>query len=391
MSEELNKWAAEKEIILEGLSGKKRDVTSQLLENEKRHLNETAAAGVTPTGNIAQFDKIAMPMIRRVMPATIAMDLVGVQPMQGPVGLVYTQRIRYSDAPAGSGITVNDERDGSVVYEKYSSIAAGEGYTASDARTAAQQTAALEAQGGNEINLEVVKKSIEAKTRKLQAKWTKEADQDSKAMHGINLESELVASLSDEIVRELDKELLLELNNLAGTVKAFDFSTADGRYASEKFTALSIGISDLSNQIAIKTRKGGATWMVISPDVLTALRFANNGSFTSATPSKDIVFSSTLFAGTFNNSVKVYVDISAAANTILMGYKGSSELDTGLIYSPYIPLMASPVITDPESYDPRIGLMTRYALTSFTDTADSLGNSSDFYGRATISNLTLGF
>ena len=384
------KWLEEKEQILEGLEGKRKDVTSILLDNQNK-IYETAAAGVTPTGNIAQFQQIAMPMIRRVMPATIAMDLVGVQPMKAPVGLVYTQRIRYSDAPAGSGIVVNDERDGNTVYEKYSQIIAGEAYNASDARTAAQQTAALEAQGGNEINLEVVKKSIEAKTRKLQAKWTKEADQDSKAMHGIDLESELVAALSDEIIRELDKELLLELTNLAGTIKAFDFSLADGRYASEKFTALSIGISDLSNQIGIKTKKGGASWMVISPDVLTALRHANNGSFTSASATGEIVASQTLFAGTFNNSIRVYVDITASANTILMGYKGSSELDTGLIYSPYVPLMASPVITDPESYDPRIGLMTRYAITSFTDSATDLGNSADFYARGTISNLTLGF
>lgn len=389
MSED-QKWMEEKQLILEGLTGKRRSVTDKLLDNQHK-LFETAAAGVTATGNVAQFQQIAMPMIRRVMPATIAMDLVGVQPMNSPVGLVYTQRIRYSNAPAGSGIVVNDERDGNFVYEKYSSIAAGEAYGASDARTAALQTAALEAQGGNEINLEVVKKSIEAKTRKLQAKWTKEADQDSKAMHGIDLESELVAALSDEIIRELDKELLLDLTNLAGTIKAFDFSLADGRYASEKFTALSIGISDLSNQIGIKTKKGGATWMVVSPDILTALRHANNGSFTSANATGEVVASQTLFAGTFNNSIKVYVDITAAANTILMGYKGSSELDTGLVYSPYVPLMASPVVTDPESYDPRIGLMTRYAITSFTDVNDSLGNSADFYARGTVSNLTLGF
>ena len=384
-------WLEEKELMLEGLDGKRRTVTSTLLENQRRVLTETAADGVTPTGNIAQFQQIAMPMIRRVMPATIAMDLVGVQPMNSPVGLVYTQRVRYSQAPVGSGISVNDERDGTTVYEKYSSIAAGEAYNASDARSANAQTAVLEAQGGNEINLEVVKKSIEAKTRKLQAKWTKEADQDSKAMHGIDLESELVAALSDEIIRELDKELLLDLSNLAGTIKAFDFSLADGRYASEKFTALSIGISDLSNQIGVKTKKGGASWMVVSPDILTALRHANNGSFTSANATGEVVASQTLFAGTFNNSIKVYVDITATANTMLMGYKGSSELDTGLVYSPYVPLMASPVITDPESYDPRIGLMTRYAITSFTDANTDLGNSADFYARGTVSNLTLGF
>ena len=388
---ENQKWLQEKELMLEGLTGKRREVTSALLENEKKFLAETAAPGTTATGNIAQFQKIAMPLVRRVMPATAAMELVGVQPMNAPVGLVYTQRIRYSNAPAGSGITVNDERDGNTVYEKYSYIAAGEAYNASDARTAAQQTAALEAQGGNELNMELVKKTIEAKTRKLQAKWTREADQDARAMHTLDIEAEMVASLSDEVIRELDKELFEHLTNLAGTVKSFDFTQADGRFASEKFTALSIGFSDLSNQIAVKIKKGGATWMVVSPDVLTAMRHANNGSFTPASAASDTNFSQTLFVGTFNTSIKVYVDITAAANTVLMGYKGSSELDTGLIYSPYIPVMVSPTITDPDSYDPRLSVMTRYALTDFTDTADSLGNSSDYYARGTIQNLALGF
>ena len=182
-----------------------------------------------------------------------------------------------------------------------------------------------------------------------------------------------------------------ELTSLAGTVKSFDFSLADGRYASEKFTAMIIGFSDLSNQIAFKCKRGGASWAVVSPDLLVALRHANNGSFVSATPNTDINPSATLFAGTLNGNIRVFVDNYAVGNTILMGYKGSSELDTGFIYSPYIPIMKSGVVTDPTSFDPRISLMTRYGLVKFTDTATDLGNSSDYYGRGTINNLTLGF
>ena len=384
-------WADTKNILLEGLSGKKRELTETLLENQKKYLTETAAAGVSATGNFARFDKIVMPLIRRVTPATIAMELVGNQPMNGPVGIVNSLRVRYAQTVAGGGPTASDEASGMVVYNKYSMIAAGEAYTASDARTAAQITAALEGQAGYEMNLEVVKKTIEAKTRKLQAKWTLEAQQDAQALHGLDLESELVSALSDEIIRELDRELINELTSLAGTVKAFDFAAADGRYASEKFTALTIGISDLSNQIAVKTKRGGATWAVVSPNVLVALRHANNGAFTPATASSDISPSSTLFVGTLNGTVRVFVDIYASSETILLGYKGSSELDTGYVYSPYIPLMQSQVVIDPATMDPRISLMTRYALTSFTNASTDLNNSANYYARGTVSNLLLGF
>ena len=276
------------------------------------------------------------------------------------------------------------------MFDKYSLIAAGEAYTASDARTEAQITAVLESDGGNEISLEIVKKTIEAKTRKLQAKWTIESDQDAKAMHGIDIEQELVAAVSDEIIRELDRELINELTALAGTVKSFDFAQADGRYSAEKFTALTIGMSDLSNQIAIKCKRGGATWMVISQNILVALRHANNGSFVPATASGDLSPQNTLFAGVFNGNVRVFVDIYATGDTILMGYKGSSELDTGFVYAPYIPLMQSGVITDPDTYDPRMGLMSRYALAKFDNSTTDLNNSADYYGRATVSNLSLG-
>lgn len=385
-------WVDKKSALLEGLDGKKRDVTAQLLENQRKHLTETAASTSTATGNISRYEKIFMPLIRRTAPATIAMELVGVQPLAMPQGVVFTQRFRYSNnLSATGGPVANAEASGVNLYEKYSLIASGEAYTASDARTNAQITAALEAQGGYEMNLEIVKKTVETKTRKLQAKWTLEADQDSRAMHGLDIESEMIAALSDEIVREQDREIITDLTALAGTVKSFDFTTADGRYASEKYTALTIGMSDLSNQIAVKTKRGGASWAIVSPDILVALRHANNGAFTPTSASGDVVASTTLFVGTLNGSIRVYVDINASTNTILMGYKGASEVDTGYVYSPYIPLMASNVITDPSTYDPQVGLMTRYALTSFTDANTDLGNSADYYARATVSNLSLGF
>ena len=333
-----------------------------------------------------------MPLIRRVAPSLVAMELIGTQPLSGPVGVVFSQRVRYAqDLSATGGPAANEEASGENVYHKYSLISAGDSdvYTASDARTNAQITSALESQGGYELNLEMVKKTVEAKTRKLQAKWTIEASQDAASMHGVDIESEMIAALSDEITREMDREVLNRLSGLAGTVRAYDFANADGRYHEEKFVSLAISVSDLSNQIAVKTKRGGASWIVVSPDLLTALR--HTPAFVSATVAGVVAYGNTMFAGTINGTIRVYVDIYATTNTMLLGYKGSSELDGGLVYAPYVGLMTSQVITDPTTYDPRVSLMTRYDLVDFVDTATDLGDSADYYARGTVANLELGY
>jgi len=394
-------WNEQKEVLLDGLEGHKRNVTAQLLENQRKAvLNETTGAA-TSTASVVQMDKVFMPIARRVTPATIAMELVGVQPMTQPIGQATAIRVRYADGKvAGSGtesITANEEASGVSVYDKYSLLLnADTDYDARDAWVghagdANASMLGLESDLGNEMNLQIVKKTIEAKSRKLHATWTIESDQDAKAMHGIDIESELVAAVSDEIIRELDREVINDLNGLAGTTKTFDFTNADGRYAGEKFTALTIGMSDLSNQIATKSKRGGASWMVISTNVLTALRNSGNGSFVSATATNDISPSSTLFVGTFNGSIRVFLDLYATGDTVLMGYKGTGELNTGYVYCPYIPLMQSGVITDPDTMDLKVGLMSRYALAVFNNASTDLNTSADMYARATIQNLTLGF
>jgi hypothetical protein len=110
----------------------------------------------------------------------------------------------------------------------------------------------------------------------------------------------------------------------------------------------------------------------------------------SAANGGDLRIGSSLFVGTFGANVKVYVDPYAEGDVLLMGYKGS-ELDAGLVYSPYIPLSSSGVVRNPESGDFRVMLRTRYALTSFTNTSTSLGDSPDYFARATVANLQLGF
>lgn len=407
MKTEFKDWSEYKAALLEGLDDKKAGVMSQLLESthkanveakdvENEVILESTAPGSTVTSNITRYDTMFMPLVRRTMPALLAMDLVGVQPLNAPRGIVRTLRMRYSqdtETTSGSGVNAVDagtEASGMNVYDKYSKLALGGAYDEVDALDPFAQTVYLEGNRGKPMDLEVVTQSVEPMSRKLSAAYSLEAADDLQALDGLDIEAEITQSLGDEILRELDRELLGELNALAGTVEAFDFALVDGRYAGEKLAALSIAVDNLSAQIAMKTKKAGATWMVVSQRVFTALKNASNGSFVPAAAGTGIQLSTSLFVGTFGGNVRVYVDPYAETDTILMGYKGS-ELDTGFIYAPYIPLSSSGVVRNPETGDHRVMLRTRYAMHSMTDSTTSLGDSPDYYARSSVANLQLGF
>lgn len=388
--------------IVEGLIDQShKDFTSAKSLNDECNymigaLNESTSTGSTVTSNISRYDTIFMPMIRRTMPQLLAMDLVGVQPMNTPQGIVRTLRTRYSEdteTTTGSGVNevaAGTEASGQAVYEKYSKLGMGQAYDAVDSLNPFDQTVHLEGKRGKPIDLEVITKTVQPMSRKLSAAYSLEAEDDLSSLDGLDLESELTQAVGDEILRELDRELLTELNQLAGTVDAFDFANVDGRYAGEKLAALTIAIDDLSDRIAVKTKKAGATWMVISPRVFTALKNAANSKFVPANGG-DLSLMTSLYVGTMGGRVRVYVDPYASGDTVLLGYKGNNEIDTGLVYSPYIPLSSSGVVVNPETFDKRLQLRTRYALTAFTDENDSLADSPDYYARATIANLALGF
>lgn len=415
MEKEIKSWGDYKESLLEGLNEKQARMLGSIMEQThgenvkelgqkdsvNRNVLEAVDAGATATSNISRYDMMFMPLIRRTMPALLAMDLVGVQPLNGPRGIVRTLRMRYSeetDATSGGPVLIaaGTEASGQVVYDKYSLLASGDDYDAVDALSPFQQTLHLEGERGKTMDLEVVTQAVEPKSRKLSASYTLEAADDLNALDGLDIESELSATLGDEILRDLDRELLGELTALAGTVEAFDFANVDGRYAGEKLASMAIAFDNLSAQIAIKTKKAGATWMVVSQRVFTGLKNASNSTYIptsrlTAANNGELQIGSSLFVGTFGAGTKVYVDPYAETDYVLMGYKGSSEIDTGFVYAPYIPLSSSGVIRNPENGDSRLMLRTRYALQKFTSTATSLGNSADYYARATVANLELGF
>lgn len=413
MSQEFKSWGEYKEALLEGLGEKQTRMLNVMMESSHKEnvsvtdqhnsvIVESTAPGSSVTSNISRYDMMFMPLIRRTMPALLAMDLVGVQPLSGPRGIVRTLRMRYSqdtETTNASGVkvvTAGDEASGVNLYSKYSQLALGDAYDAVDALDPFEQTVHMEGNRGKPMDLEVVTQAVEPKSRKLSAAYSLEAADDLNALDGLDIESELSQTLGDEILRELDRELLGELTALAGTVESFDFALVDGRYAGEKLAAMNIAFDNLSAQIAVKTIKSGATWMVVSQRVFTGMKNASNSTFLpaskfSAAGNGELQLGSSLFVGTFGAGVKVYVDPYAETDYVLMGYKGSSEIDTGFVYAPYIPLSSSGVVRNPETGDHRVMLRTRYALQKFTDTTTSLGNSPDYYARASIANLQLGF
>ena len=501
MEEMFENWSETKAALLEGLDAKKQEIVAPLLENQKSQLiSESAAggAGVTQAHDIAGFRKILIPMIRRIIPGTIATELVGVQPMSGPVGLAYTLRYRYAEtvtgdasrnpygdpnsiapndevfgnvspirhfysssigadvAPGSSGIGAGSEAPGDIAAATAEGRAwpssmpahdttgdAGNGYygfgphadpgsagelaTNSSGDRAASYFKSvagslrggsgsyMEGNGGRKMTLDVVSQAVEAGSRKLQAGWTIEAMQDLNAQHGLDLESEMTQALSAEIVQEIDYEIISDLFALAGTVETFDGSAAGAygtggnytpAYVGDRLANLGVIVNRVANEIARKTRRGAANFMVVSPLMVSVLQSAAKSVFAPAVEGSFKGPNNTQMVGTLNGTIKVYshlwnqagagIDLGGAGSpgsvddVMLMGYKGGNgETDTGYFYCPYIPLMSSGVVVHPTTFQPVVSLMTRYGKAVFVNSETSLGNSSDYYGKIKVQALDL--
>jgi hypothetical protein len=244
------------------------------------------------------------------------------------------------------------------------------------------------------MTLEVLKQTVTAGSRKLQARWTPEAMQDLKASHGLDLEAEITASLSAAIVSEIDNEIINDLIALAGTTDSFDMAgtfTGVPNYVGDRHAVLGVLINRVANEIARKTRRGPANWIVVSPLVVSVLQSAAKSVFAPAVGGSFDGPNNTKLVGTLNGNIKVYSYIYHDQGTepILLGFKGGSgEMDSGYFYCPYIPLMSSGVVVDPNTFNPHVSLMTRYGKATFTSTSTSLGNSADYYGRISVANLS---
>lgn len=395
-----SQWVQTKQALCEGadltrnfdgsINTTKKKMMETVLENTRRSLMETATSGATSAANVATLNKVILPVIRRVMPTVIANEIIGMQPMTGPVAQIHTLRVRYADTvPAnGTGVTAGNEALSPFDIARY--------YSGNEqvANPKAANTAALEGKPGNRLSIQILKEVVEAKSRRLAARWTFEAAQDAQAQQGIDIEAEIMATLAQEITAEIDQEILVSLRALPGApTSTFDQSAVTGTptFVGDVHAALAIMINRQANLIAARTRRGAGNWVVVSPTALTILQSATTSAFARTTEGVFEAPTNTKYVGTLNNTMRVYVDQYASDGTpVLVGYKGS-EMDAAAFYCPYVPLTSSGVLIDPNTMEPVVSFMTRYGYVELTNSASSLGNAADYLGLVGIDTSHLSF
>ena len=338
--------------------------TAMLLENEARYIVE---AGSTLSTDVADFKKIVMPLTRRIFPNLIANDLVSVQPMSGPVGLAYALRFKYKTT-TGS-VTAGDEIGYNTVAQEYTGdVNASPTSGATGVATSAGELFSTGSPNQDivEAGLAIETTTVTAKTRKIKSRWSLEAAQDLQNMHGIDIESEIISMLQYEIAAEIDREFINRMKALCtvgnGNLSTFVVDTSDGQWQIEKFRTLYTQIVKEANQIAITSRRGPGNFIVASSNVITALDAIGNFLLSPTKSSPMELAPGIAKVGSIEGRFDVYRDTFATSDYALVGYKGPSSSDAGIIYSPYVPIVISKSM-DPASFYPVVGIMSRYGVT----------------------------
>jgi len=453
----------------------RRSVTAVLLENQEKFLQEQSAfengtsmlteaaptnsgnavgasggfsGSATAAGPVAGFDPVLISLIRRSMPNLVAYELAGVQPMNGPTGLIFAMRSRYTNQSgteaffnepdsafsankAGTNIgqatqgdyTAATDDDGTVgfgstgtqrgtnpaILENNASDAVQAQYSVGQGMATGDSEALGDGTNGNfnEMAFSIEKVTVTAKSRALKAEYSLELAQDLKAIHGLNAEAELANILSSEILAEINREVIRTIYKTAEAGSQVNVANAgffnldvdsNGRWSVEKFKGLLFNIERDANRIAQRTRRGKGNIILTSADVASALTMAGVLDYTPALNANlQVDDTGNTFAGTINGKYRVYIDPfsanSAANQYYVVGYKGSSPYDAGLFYCPYVPLQMVRAVGE-NSFQPKIGFKTRYGLVSnpFAEgTAQGLGritsNSNRYYQRTVVQNL----
>ena len=377
----IKKW---KGVLDEGdeiKSSKIMKSTAIMLENQHSMMMETTgyatgadSLGAADYSTSGMFHKIAVPMVRRTFPELVAHQLVGVQPLTGPVGLAFA--LRFKAGTTAGSYTANDTELGyNTIDSTYSGsyvTSAGEVLGSKSGNGVGNDIGLGLGSGTHirEVNMTVEKAQVEATTRKLRSRWSLEVAQDLKAMHGLELEEEMMDILSYEITAEIDRELMAAIQTTVDIGNAnyettWDYTASggvyQGRWEMERYRELYHNILRKSQQIAINTRRGSANWIVGNPRAVAILETL--AAFTIAPVASDVNTQPTGVSriGSIDGRLTVYRDTFQASDQFILGYKGPSEYDTGVIYLPYIQLLASKA-TFENSFHPTIGLMSRYAI-----------------------------
>lgn len=455
----VEKWNDLIEFEKPGLKKPKdKGALAVLLENQEKYINEN-----NTTGDLAQYNPILIPAVRRIFPSLVANEIVGIQPMSSPTAYAYALRFGYSMGDGRSlsltertetgdakiekyvafvvkvsitsgalpenlnslSISINSDDLGSVIFsekifEKTSTEAyyrvlvsltdSGDlkGATLNSAITIGSYDATIHAIHKNEAAYNLIFKNysntqdserakfsdgslrkmkffldrtqIEAQTRKLGAQYTLELAQDLRAVHGLDAETELTNILEYEIAAEIDRELVDTINALSKKTAPWDYSSSDGNWEQEVYRTLYSRIIRECNKIALTTRRGVGNFIIVSANVLSALESLS--SFFYSPVNTDVQMSLGISkVGSIDNRINVYLDSFALYDYVTVGYKGQSSFDTGIIYCPYVPLMPIKV-TDPDTLQPALGFMTRYAI------AKNLFGTENYYRTFEVLGLT---
>ena len=414
LNEAVQKWSP----ILEHSSLPKiqdnyrKQVTAVLLENQERALKEerqalfespTNAGGTGialgqagTNANMAGYDPVLISMVRRAVPAMIAFDICGVQPMTQPTGLLFALKSRYGAQNGPEALFNEADTDfagkGTHAGNPEAPLATtGTGMTTEEAESLGFAGAPVPF---NQMAFSIERTSVTAQTRALRAEYSVELAQDLKAVHGLDAEGELSNILSTEITHEINREVVRRIYAAArvgaqvntATPGVFDLDVdANGRWSVEKFKGLMFQIEREANAIYQQTRRGRGNMIVCSADVASALQMAGVLDYAPAIEGNKgltVDEANTTFAGVLNGKYKVFVDPfaanGAAEQFLMVGYKGSSAFDAGAFYAPYIPLQLFRA-TDPATFQPRISFRTRYGFVANPFT--SLNADSNIYYR----------
>ena len=415
----------------------KKAVTAVCLENTEKSLKEDQgfgpaslleAAPTNATGSsIDNYDPVLISLVRRAMPNLVAYDLVGVQPMTGPTGLIFAMRSRYT-SQSGDEAFYNEANTGfSTQVDDVANTAPGgaeagnvgtqpTGNSTSYNFAGGMTTAKAEALGDSgsnafaEMAFSIEKISVTAESRALKAEYSMELAQDLKAIHGLDAETELANILSTEILAEINREIVRTVNLVAvdgaqqnvATAGSFDLDVdSNGRWMVEKFKGLMFQIEREANEIARGTRRGKGNIMLCSSDVASALQMAGVLDYTPALNSNNLQVDDTgsTFARVLNGRIRVFIDPyfapSSGIHYMTVGYKGSSAFDAGLFYCPYVPLQMVRAVGE-NTFQPKIGFKTRYGVVENpfargTDALSSAGalddNANKYYRRVLVNNI----
>ena len=409
-----------------------RLTTAILMENQERwcieETNTAGAGGVfgspgagssiyNPPGQVTSGDryatgdsrlpKILIPMVRRTFPELITNEIVGVQPMSGPVGLAFALRYRYEqDSLAGNGpdgiATPGASQYGPGGVDRAQGMNNTElGYNYLDTRFTGTSSTFLSGNAdfsvaqsdrgvaailkdfeltGNipQVTVEFSKTAVEAGTRRLAARWSVELEQDLKNMNGLDIDSELTNAMSYEIQAEIDREMVMRMVQVclnAGSPNGYSFwyaASADARWLGERNRDFYSKVIVEANRIAIRNRRGSANFIIATPRVCAILEMLPEFQWMPVNGNVNTQPTGIAKVGTLGGRFTIYRDTRTDAQYLagqrqnaleyaLLGYKGTEYYDTGIVYCPYIPVMIQRTV-GPNDFAPRVGLMTRYGV-----------------------------